>query len=189
MFATDAETRSWRLVFPRALGALCAPMHSSSSRILADKCSVACGHFRQGQLGEEVFCDIWPLWSRGSASAPRRRSDEVRGERSSSRARGGPLAAAADGDVVQRASQSSTTANATKPCRMAAQPPADPPWAICNHGPAGFLWPRPDQIGNRRPRMDAVIQKPIAKLLLVNHRSPAAATPTSQVRTIVFSSS
>ena len=58
---------------------------------------------------------------------------------------------------------STTTANAMMPCRMAAhaQAPADPPWtwaAIRNHGGQGISSPVLTSIGNRRLRMDAVIQ-------------------------------
>ncbi|EMD58736.1 hypothetical protein COCSADRAFT_31449 [Bipolaris sorokiniana ND90Pr] len=109
-------------------------------------------------------CDIWPPWARPTSSAPLARHVADEG------ATAGQTALRQDkccccccwpwarADVVRRCS---AARNTTMPCSMAAQAPADPPWAIRNYG------------GQDR---HALVQ-------------PAAATPTAQAPTIVLPSS
>ncbi|EUC37780.1 hypothetical protein COCCADRAFT_22749 [Bipolaris zeicola 26-R-13] len=96
-------------------------------------------------------------------------------------------------DVAQRCS---AARNTTMPCSMAAQAPADPPWAIRNYGGQGICSPTltRSEIGYfactwsltlpaHRPHMSATRQHALALV------RPAAATPTAQAPTIVLPSS
>ncbi|EUC41004.1 hypothetical protein COCMIDRAFT_30145 [Bipolaris oryzae ATCC 44560] len=159
---------------------------------------------RQAQPGEgeEVVdmqaCDIWPPWARptGLRLLPRLVADEGAAAADQTASRQDmcccwrPWARA---DVVGRCS---AARNTTMPCSMAAQAPADPPWAIRNYGGQGICSPTltRSEIGYfastwsltlpaHRPHMSATRQHALALV------RPAAATPTAQAPTIVLSSS
>lgn len=164
MFATGAETRRERLVlFTWALGPSALQLFTRTGGQMV-YLGNSYAHCRQDQLGRGgvlrhlAAVEPWGGIGISSSCGP---WEEMGGKQQSSCWRCvASMCCWRRPRADEMAPQPSTTTNVMMPCRMAAQPPADPPWSICNHGQTGFRWPRPDQIGNRRLRMDAVIQSP-----------------------------